>query len=626
MGRHRTPDNFSDEPLTDEELDAYLTSYAERWKLRRYAILGDLLPEAERAEYERLAAKYEDLREDDPLFYGEPRVRRIVPRGSPKSADDMRIMAVAEIVSFLQAFQPGDGWEEPDAWDIGRELSSAVASHPARFASEAESFRGTDPTYVHALLWGFHDALRKQNDGEVQEARDGGPSFAWRPVLALCRWVLAQPRRASEEQYVGGRDVGWGPTLRQVAWLVRDGLLKSGEFPFELRIEAWELLERLAEDPDPKKEYEEEAAKMGRPPLTPNHFSINTVRGVAMHAVLAYVLWVYRHLSDDEIEEVDDARGRWQGLDDVPEARGVLDRHLDPVAEPTRTVRSVYGTWLPTLVYLDRRWIEDKLPEIFPRDEAYAYLRDAAWDTYVAHRSPRSENFELLRDEYARAVEQLAERRAADDGKRRRPDPESSLAEHLLILYWRGTLGFGEPDGLLERFYALASDELRAHAAGFVGRVLAKENATPDALARLEELWERRLESAEEDSKSMSEELGAFGWWFLSGKFGDERALTHLDRALALGGDVGHDAYSVVNRLAAVAPQHPRLAVGCLDKIVRKILAGSLDSRWRMLAIDDDALRVLIAAHGGDHEARQVAHELANVLVARGYPRFETLL
>jgi hypothetical protein len=124
----------------------------------------------------------------------------------------------------------------------------------------------------------------------------------------------------------------------------------------------------------------------------------------------------------------------------------------------------------------------------------------------------------------------------------------------------------------------------------------------------------------------MSEELGAFGWWFLSGKFGDERALTHLDRALALGGDVGHDAYSVVNRLAAVAPQHPRLAVGCLDEIVRKILAGSLDSRWRMLAIDDDALRVLIAAHGGDHEARQVAYELANVLVARGYPRFETLL
>jgi hypothetical protein len=44
-----------------------------------------------------------------------------------------------------------------------------------------------------------------------------------------------------------------------------------------------------------------------------------------------------------------------------------------------------------------------------------------------------------------------------------------------------------------------------------------------------------------------------------------------------------------------------------------------------MLAIDDDTLRVLRAARG-DYEARQGAHDLANILVARGYLRFETLL
>jgi hypothetical protein len=195
-----------------------------------------------------------------------------------------------------------------------------------------------------------------------------------------------------------------------------------------------------------------------------------------------------------------------------------------------------------------------------------------------------------------------------------------------MVLYWRGTLGFDEPEGLLERFYALASDELRAHAASFVGRVLAREDATPDAITRLEQLWERRLESAEVDRRSMSGELGAFAWWFLSGKFDDERALTYLDRALAVGGDVGRDAYSVVNRLADVAPQYSRLAVRCLDKIVRKILMGGPDSRWMMLAIDDNALRVLLAARSGDYETRQVAQDLVNVLVSRGYPRFETLL
>ncbi len=49
------------------------------------------------------------------------------------------------------------------------------------------------------------------------------------------------------------------------------------------------------------------------------------------------------------------------------------------------------------------------------------------------------------------------------------------------------------------------------------------------------------------------------------------------------------------------------------------------DSRWRMLAIDANALRVLLAARGSNQEARQAAQELASVLVAHGYPRFQTV-
>ena len=194
---------------------------------------------------------------------------------------------------------------------------------------------------------------------------------------------------------------------------------------------------------------------------------------------------------------------------------------------------------------------------------------------------------------------------------------------------WRDKLTFGEADGILETFYAQASDPLRRRAAGFVGRQLRnyKGPVPPEELDRLEDLWERRLASAAEYREiPAAEELGAFAWFFLSGKFDEAASIERLDRALVLGADVGRDAPSVVRSLADVAPHHLGPAVGCLDKIVRKILAAGLRPSWRITAIDDDAIRLLTAARsGGDQETRGIARELANVLVAHGHRGYEPL-
>jgi hypothetical protein len=146
-------------------------------------------------------------------------------------------------------------------------------------------------------------------------------------------------------------------------------------------------------------------------------------------------------------------------------------------------------------------------------------------------------------------------------------------------------------------------------------------------LDRFGDLWERRLQSAvEEQERPASEELGAFAWFFISGKFDENSSLERVDRALALGADVGHDAYLLAKNLAAVAPAHPRLAVACLDKIVRGILSRP-DSAFPIVAIETNTLAVLQIARGSDDdEAEQTATALANRLVARGYERFESAL
>jgi len=144
-------------------------------------------------------------------------------------------------------------------------------------------------------------------------------------------------------------------------------------------------------------------------------------------------------------------------------------------------------------------------------------------------------------------------------------------------------------------------------------------------LDRFGDLWERRLASAaEERERPISEELGTLAWFFISGKFEEATALERLDRSLTLGADVGHDAYQLAGSLAAAAPAHPRLALACLDKIVRGILEGP-DSAFPILAIETNALTVLqIACGSGDDEAERTATALANRLVARGYERFQS--
>jgi hypothetical protein len=119
-------------------------------------------------------------------------------------------------------------------------LSEVVSSEPNRFANDALQFRGVDPTYVRALLGGFRESVKQKR------------SFAWTAILELCQWVMEQPRDITGQQESFEFDVGWSRTRRTIADLFSAGF-ETGpcELPFDLRYDAWKVLEPIAEDPDP---------------------------------------------------------------------------------------------------------------------------------------------------------------------------------------------------------------------------------------------------------------------------------------------------------------------------------------------------------------------------------------
>lgn len=580
-------------PTEEEEL-----RYSESWRRDRLALLGDGLPEGWRRRY---AGLVDELGEPDhPEFVSYTSPMWVGPT-SPTSAEDLSSMDVDRLLRHLRSWEASGDFMSPSYEGLGRELTDVVASEPEHYAEAATQFRGLTPTYVRAFFYGLRDAVR------------GGKAFAWPSVLDLCRWVLAQPPDetrgyVAEQETRATRhdlDPGWGWTRKSIAGLLSEGLQAgtAARLPSILRGTVWEVLAPLTEDEDPTPAHEE---RYGGSNMGPSTLSINTTRGEAMHAVMRYAAWVR-----EEAEESGEGVNASLGFDDMPEVRDLLDLRLDPGIEPSAAVRSVYGQWFPYLVWLDRRWAERSVGKIFPTAPEQHLLRAAAWGSFLAFTRPHPDTFGVLGNEYRRAVELLPSS-SSEGPSRERPDER--LAEHLMILYWWGTLDLGDSGGLLSRFFANADDKLRGHALDFVGISLHRtDDVAADTLSRLRELWERRSLPPHEEPPLCAEEAAAFGWWFASAKFDDSWSVKQLKDAASRANDL--EAYDMVmERLAALSSEMPADAAECLRLVLARDAEG-----WRALSLRHAQRQILRAAlRSEDGTARATAEDIINQLGARG--------
>lgn len=573
--------------------------YRKSWECERLAWFKKHLSETWKQRYETLVA---ELGEPEHPEFGTYITSWTGPT-SPKSAGDLRTMSVDDIIDFLSSWRPEKQPMGPSPEGLGRQLEAVVSEGPAPFSANAGRFQEIDPTYVRALISGFREAVKKSQ------------SIDWPAVLGLCRWVVDQPREIpGRESEYADLDPGWVWTRKAIADLLSAGLEEgAGCIPIEHRHSVWQILNPLTDDPEPTPEYE---ARYGGSNMDPATLSINTTRGETMHAVVRYGLWVHRHL-----ERLRDAADRiHRGFDEMAEVRDVLDEHLDVARDSSLAVRAVYGQWFPWLVLLDKSWARNNVGRIFPSGESEKRYRDAAWETYIFFCSPYDEVFEVLRDQYAAAIERLD---ASREETRQLGDPDDRLAEHLMTFYWRGKLNLDDPDGILSEFWRKASDPIRGHALSYIGRSLDqwKDTVPPQPLQRLKLLWEGRLTAAKEAATpdNYITEMSAFGWWFVSEKFEDTWAIKQLDEALKIAGKVEHEE-AVVERLASLSQNMPREAVRCLEALVK----GDRDD-WRIHGWREHIRTILATAlREADPETRTAAENLVHYLGSRGYSSSET--
>lgn len=576
---------------------------ARRWCLRWLHAIRQALSEEYHAIYLSLIDEFGEPKDPDLLISSSGIMRG---DASPKPSNDLAAMSDGDLLLYVRNWTPQGGVFDPSPLGLARALEEVARVDPNRFVRLAPEFsHDVNPLYIRHILYGLRSALKQ------------GAELDWGAILALMSWIANQPRGEVYMRFDSGDlDTNWGACRQEICHVLVTGFKIdcSNGIPFVLAEIAWRVIDEIAGDPEPSPEYEDRYGGDNMDPLT---LSINTVRGMAITAAMAYIIWAARNTASPK-GSPSPAKSI---LSIQPATAALLARHLDVGHESSVAVRAVYGRFFPVLLSLDEAWALSMLHDVFPADDAFAALRVAAWNTYVTTNGVYGNVVDALWGEYSAAVDRLLDDEQAHP---RHLSPEEKLAEHIMVIHWQGIAAPTGDHSLTERFFEAASPRIRAHAISFVGRSLAATaKPIPEKIvSRLQDLWTQRVESAEiAGTSDSSDEVKEFGSWFACQAFDDTWAVAQLERTLKISGGRIAPEYLVAKGLQRAAMTHPHEAVRCLRHI--------LYSEEPILAFEwAEAIRmVLHSAITGDHlEARRLAEETVNELGSRGVHDYRDLL
>lgn len=565
------------------------------WRIRRLALVCDNLPPEWRARYDELVAEYGKKQ-----FGTSFEMHSWSGPESPMSLSELGALSDADLLDLLHAYEGGDGWFGASRDGLARTLSGLAEKDPTRLSRLAPQLADVLPVYIHWLLIGLENALRKRQ------------AVDWNGLAGLFEAVIARKDEAPIDLDRDDTVGRWTWVRKSIAdLLVLAFPLSEVEAPYRLRTRLWTILEQLTDDEEPDTEYENEYGSGVSDPATT---ALNTVRGRALQAVVGYAMWVKRHAEAGLGAEI-------SLFDEAPEVVRVLEAHLDPACDSSPSVRSVYGEHFPWLVVIGEEWARDLVVRIFPRDAGAEELRAAAWERYLVSTTPYESCFRVLEDEY------YASSRESESPSRWewRSSPRAvrvALGVHLVAFCLRGLITFEVEGNHLVAFFATSSPATRGEVLAEVGRRCASWAEADEGVAeRLMALWEWRLgEAAGRSDEERLAELGTFPWWLPCEGLPAEWRLAQLETLLDTPTVLqpGLHAYEF---LAAVAERWPMRVVTALRALID---AGV--GTWPGLVGRDHihaALEICLAS--GDVAAQALADELVQLLGAKGFGDFRDL-
>ncbi len=326
------------------------------------------------------------------LLYGKPDIEErphIVTTTwggapSPVSSDELVKKTFEELIQLFLTYKPDDLFLNPRE-SLAKTLQSIVRDDPTRYCDFATQL--IDPEiryiYIYHYLAGIRESLKK-----------GGRLCT--SLIDLCEYVVSQkvdPFIKSSGQY----EPDLSASQLEVARLLEEAL--QADDPYlnrDLLNRIRSLLISLAHHEDPKKDDD---TSDGFDPFTR---SLNFIRGVAMHGIMHYSLYIV--LQQEKQGNVKVSTGFIE-----PEIQSILEERLDKTIEHSIAVHSVYGAFIPQLHFLARSWLEQHLDAIFPAEVEKSNYWTAAWNAFISYTNFYRDVFKLLLPQYQQGLRLLSQ-------------------------------------------------------------------------------------------------------------------------------------------------------------------------------------------------------------------------
>lgn len=459
----------------DRSVDQLVEAEYELWKLRRFWMIRDDLPDSYSEQVDDLIDQYGEPDHPESMISTKGGT---VSFTGPMDIEELRDLSPANRLELCVTWEP-DAEDESDFLTqksprgLAEDLQPLVTESPTEFVPHLTRLTDADAVYLYHVFDALDDAIEEET------------YFEWDPVLELC------------QEAANRFDEAWAnETRRKTCRLLRSGLTDQDSGLVDQHADGVrEILLKLAEDPDPGTDDRPDQGFIAHE--NPIHTALNTVRPVAVNALIVYALEKAKH---DEFEG-----SETEGVSGLEEA--VKDMLVDRMDDPSTAVHSVFGQRLLNLRWIDASLVHENLDTIFPRD-ADPESRNrfvAAWAAYVRVNQWYTDAYDWLKDYYCYAVELHAE-----EDRFTTDNTGDRLVAHILCSHLHTDEALGEDDSLLTYFYSEASPELAGRGAWQLWRWGNENTEFRDRWPLIKELWEWRLDMVGDDFETHSRE---FQWY-----------------------------------------------------------------------------------------------------------------
>ena len=375
------------------------------------------------------------------------------------------------------------------------------------------------------------------------------------------------------------------------------------------------ILMQLCDDLNPSQEYEAKwGTAQGRDYL---NLALNVIRADAIKSLIHYALHLARVVEKDEAV----SHLLPTGIRIEPDVLEKLIEKLDKNNDPAKSVHLNFGLYLPNLIYLDKKIFLSHLEDIFPRDVEKIDYWEAAWDGYMFRSEFFGGLYSHLKPYYYYALDQLED---SIDGRAGSENSQHRIAGHFALLYSNGEETFNDENSLVKRFFAIASDDLRATFVKALSPSPAKDpiESESDEWQRLKEFLNWRYASIQDagNPDDYKKELATFLLWVPHLPEPLENFYEIIEASVL----VAEPPYliSLFEYLVKVVDEHTRFVMCLYEK---NIMRG-FPPYFRGARDEEVQIILETAIKSDDEESKDSAIRVINHFGERGDDRYRSLL